>query len=166
MSFSFDTPINTALFLFILYSVERIIFPSASATPKSVPREFKSGYSWMPKSHPPTVLFKTYTPKTLEPFNGKDGGRILLAINGQVFDVTAGRNFYGPNGMYGNFAGRDASRGMAKQSFDLDMLTPIDQPLDKLQDLTSDEIDNMKGWIEHFSNKYIVCGKLVENGAI
>jgi hypothetical protein len=25
------------------------------------------------------------------------------------------------DGMYGNFAGRDASRGMAKQSFDLGM---------------------------------------------
>lgn len=22
----------------------------------------------------------------------------------------------------------------------------------------------MEGWIDHFSNKYIVCGKLVENG--
>ncbi|KAJ2925985.1 hypothetical protein H1R20_g11092, partial [Candolleomyces eurysporus] len=110
------------------------------------------------------VLFKTYTPKTLEPFNGKDGGRILLAINGIVFEVTAGRNFYGPNGMYGNFAGRDASRGMAKQSFDLEMLTPVDQPLDKLEDLQPDEIENMKGWIDHFSNKYIICGKLVENG--
>ncbi len=61
--------------------------------------------------------------------------------------------------MYGNFAGRDASRGMAKQSFDLgtslsltvirilltrllrlDMLTPIDQPLDKLGDLTPEEM--------------------------
>ena len=60
--------------------------------------------------------------------------------------------------MYGNFAGRDASRGMAKQSFDLgmafiflylkdflkilsilDMLTPVDQPLDKLDDLRPDE---------------------------
>ena len=54
--------------------------------------------------------------------------------------------------MYGNFAGRDASRGMAKQSFDmgiyllsyksisyfyiLEMLTPIDQPLDNLEDLS------------------------------
>jgi cytochrome b involved in lipid metabolism len=43
------------------------------------------------------VLFKTYTPKTLVPFDGNDGGRILLAINGIVFDVTAGRNFYGPS---------------------------------------------------------------------
>ncbi|KAG6852665.1 hypothetical protein C0991_010102, partial [Blastosporella zonata] len=50
----------------------------------------------MPRAHPPTVLFKTFTPKTLEPFHGKEGGRILLAINGIVFDLTAGRNFYGP----------------------------------------------------------------------
>ncbi|KAF8151733.1 cytochrome b5-like heme/steroid binding domain-containing protein [Crassisporium funariophilum] len=165
LSFDLGTPINTALFIYILYSVQRIIFPSTSK-PSTTPNEFKSGYSWMPKSHPPTVLYKVYTPKTLEPFSGLDGGRILLAINGVVFDVTAGRNFYGPNGMYGNFAGRDASRGMAKQSFDLDMLTPVDQPLDPLTDLRPDEIENMKGWIDHFSNKYIICGKLVENTAI
>ncbi|RDB21732.1 Damage response protein 1 [Hypsizygus marmoreus] len=165
LSFDLGTPINTALFVYILYSVQRIIFPSVSQ-PKTIPNEFKAGYSWMPKVHPPTVLFKIYTPKTLEPFSGKDGGRILLAINGTVFDVTAGRNFYGPNGMYGNFAGRDASRGMAKQSFDLEMLTPIDEPLDTLEDLKPDEIDNMKGWIEHFSNKYIICGRLVNNDAV
>jgi len=165
LSFSLGTPINTALFVYILFSVQRIIFPSTSKR-RTIPNEFKAGYSWMPKAHPPTVLFKTYTPKTLEPFDGKDGGRILLAINGTVFDVTAGRNFYGPNGMYGNFAGRDASRGMAKQSFDLEMLTPVDQPIDKLSDLKPDEIDNMKGWIEHFSSKYIICGNLVENDAV
>ncbi|PPQ68126.1 hypothetical protein CVT24_002952 [Panaeolus cyanescens] len=165
LTFDLGTPVNTALFLYILYSVQRIIIPPTSK-PATTPHEFKQGYSWKPKSHPPTVMFRTYTPKTLAPFNGLDGGRILLAINGTVFDVTAGRNFYGPNGMYGNFAGRDASRGMAKQSFDLDMLTPIDQPLDDLSDLRQDEIDNMKGWIDHFSNKYIVCGKLVNNDDI
>jgi membrane-associated progesterone receptor component len=68
---------------------------------------------------------------------------------------------FGTDGMYGNFAGRDASRGMAKQSFDkgkmhlsdpypycltdrisatTDVLTPIDQPLDKLTDLQVDEM--------------------------
>ncbi|KAF8345080.1 cytochrome b5-like heme/steroid binding domain-containing protein [Amanita rubescens] len=174
MSFKFLTttsganlsnPINTALLLYILYSVQRIIFPPVSRPSNPVPSEFKAGYTWLPKSHPPTVLFKDYTPKTLAPFDGKDGGRILLAINGTVFDVTAGRSFYGPEGMYGNFAGRDASRGMAKQSFDLDMLTPLDQPIDKLTDLVPSEIENMKAWYEHFSNKYIVCGKLVENDA-
>ncbi|KAI6018172.1 hypothetical protein PISMIDRAFT_683090 [Pisolithus microcarpus 441] len=167
LSLDFGTPVNTALLVYILYSVQKIIFPPLpNLAPKSVPTEFKDGYSWMPKSHPPTLLYQTYTPKTLVKYDGKDGGRILLAINGMVFDVTAGRNFYGPDGMYGNFAGRDASRGMAKQSFALEMLTPIDQPLDKLEDLDQEEIENMRGWIEHFSNKYVICGKLVENDAV
>ncbi|CCL98494.1 uncharacterized protein FIBRA_00492 [Fibroporia radiculosa] len=164
MAFELGTPINTALLLYILYSVQRILFPS-NAVPETAPNEFKTSYSWIPKTHPPTLLFKTYTPKTLEPFNGQDGKRILLGINGVVYDVTAGRNFYGPEGMYANFAGRDASRGMAKQSFDLEMLTPVDKALDKLDDLTPEEIDNMRGWMDHFSNKYIICGKLVENDA-
>ncbi|KAL4072047.1 cytochrome b5-like heme/steroid binding domain-containing protein [Scleroderma citrinum] len=166
LSVDFGTPVNTALLVYILYSVQRIILPHIpDLTPKSVPTEFKDGYSWMPKSHPPSILYQTYTPKTLVKYDGKDGGRILLAIDGIVFDVTAGRNFYGPDGMYGNFAGRDASRGMAKQSFDLAMLTPIDQPLDKLEDLDAEEIENMRGWIQHFSHKYVICGKLVENDA-
>lgn len=135
MAFDLSTPINTALLLYILYTVQRILIPS-NAVSSTIPTEFKNGYSWMPKGHPPTLLFKTYTPKTLEPFNGENGQRILLAIKGIVYDVTAGRNFYGPSeswtsevawmqltiacadGMYANFAGRDASRGMAKQSFD------------------------------------------------
>ncbi|KAH9943578.1 cytochrome b5 [Amylocystis lapponica] len=165
MAFELGTPINTALLIYVLYSVQRILFPSNNI-PLTTPHEFKNGYSWMPKAHPPTLLFQTYTAKTLEPFNGENGKRILLAIKGVVYDVTAGRNFYGPNGMYANFAGRDASRGMAKQSFDTEMLTPIDQPLDKLDDLAPDEIENMKGWMEHFSNKYIVCGRLVENDGV
>ncbi|KAI5121550.1 hypothetical protein M0805_002607 [Coniferiporia weirii] len=103
--------------------------------------EFKHGYSWMPRTHSSMVLFRTYTPKTLERFDRKKDPRILLAIKGTVFDVSAGRAFYGPDGPYGNFAGRDAPRGMAKQSFELDMLTPIDQPLDKLEDLTPTEMD-------------------------
>jgi len=34
---------------------------------------------------------------------------------------------------------------MAKQSFDETMLTPIDQPIDDLEDLTPSERDNMRG---------------------
>jgi len=73
------------------------------------------------------------------------------------------------------------------------MLTSIDQPLDKLEDLTPEEMFvflllfsfanaealnagailfflssedmNLKRWIEYFTNKYIICGRLVENGA-
>lgn len=96
MSFlDLGTPVNTALLLYILYTVQRMLFPPTKL-PESTPDQFKLAYSWMPKQHPPTMLYKIYTPKTLEPFNGRDGARILLAIDGIVFDVTAGRNFYGP----------------------------------------------------------------------
>lgn len=96
MSFDLTLPVNSALLLYVLYCVQRIVFPSTS-TPSRAPSEFKEGYSWMPKSHPPTLLFKTYTPKTLAPFNGENGQRILLSIQGVVYDVTAGRSFYGPS---------------------------------------------------------------------
>ena len=97
LSLDFGTPVNTALLVYILYSVQRIVFPPLpDLSPKTVPTEFKKGYSWMPKTHPPSMLYQTFTPTTLAKYDGKDGGRILLAINGLVFDVTAGRNFYGP----------------------------------------------------------------------
>jgi membrane-associated progesterone receptor component len=50
----------------------------------------------MPRTHAPALLFTTYTPRTLGKFSGHDDWRILLAIAGTVFDVTAGRGFYSP----------------------------------------------------------------------
>jgi hypothetical protein len=78
-----------------LYLLQRIIY-HPQPYPANLRPSSKSGYSWMPRAHPPTLLFTTYTPRTLTRFDGKDGGRILLAIAGTVFDVTAGRGFYGP----------------------------------------------------------------------
>jgi membrane-associated progesterone receptor component len=98
LEFSFGNPVNTALLLYIIYTVQRILLPSVpKPSASSVPNEFKGGYSWLPPRHPPTVRFEIYTPKTLTKYDGKDGGRILLAIRGHVFDVTQGRNFYGPS---------------------------------------------------------------------
>ena len=46
------------------------------------------------RSHVPNVPFQTHTPKTLTPFDAKDGGRIFLTMNGVVF--LGGYAFYGP----------------------------------------------------------------------
>ncbi|KAI7906177.1 cytochrome b5 [Cokeromyces recurvatus] len=114
--------------------------------------------------HPEVILFKNYTPLELLPFdgNGKDG-RILIAVNGSIYDVTRGRNFYGPGGPYANFAGHDASRGLAKNSFDEEMLVDPHGPIDKLEDLASDEWDSLREWEQHFATKYLFVGKLIEN---
>lgn len=78
--------------------------------------------------------------------------------------MTSGRGFYGPGGPYEAFAGRDASRGLAKGSFELDMLTDPHARIDQLHDLNEEEKSSLRGWQEHFVNKYIVVGELVENG--
>ncbi|URD88331.1 Cytochrome b5-like Heme/Steroid binding domain [Musa troglodytarum] len=43
---------------------------------------------------------------------------LLMAIKGQVYDVTQSTMFYGPGGPYALFAGKDASRALAKTSFE------------------------------------------------
>lgn len=101
----------------------------------------------------------------LKPYNGENNMPVYLAVNGKVFDVSNGRNFYGPGGPYENFAGRDASRGLAYGSFDEDMLTKdLEGPLDDLKGLGGEEWEAMRGWEERFQEKYLVVGKLVAVG--
>jgi membrane-associated progesterone receptor component len=114
---------------------------------------------------PPAIVFRTFTPRTLLPYNGENGGPVYLAVRGRVFDVSRGRNFYGPGGPYANFAGRDASRGLACGSFDESMLTKdLDGPLDPLDDLGPDQLEALKGWEQRFEEKYLVVGRLVAVG--
>lgn len=87
---------------------------------------------------------------------------VYLAVRGRVFDVTPGRNFYGPGGPYENFAGRDATRGLACGSFDEDMLTKdLEGALDDLKGLGDDEMQALQDWEDRFTEKYLVVGKLV-----
>lgn len=145
------TPIN--LILFSLFAV-LVYFRLKPSTPQTLPRA------------PPPTVFRTFTPPSLFPYNGLNGMPVYLAVRGRVFDVTSGRNFYGPGGPYANFAGRDASRGLACGSFDEDMLTKdLDGPLDTLEDLDAEQLEAMRGWEERFEEKYLVVGKLVPVGS-
>ncbi|MBQ5153786.1 cytochrome b5 domain-containing protein [Macrococcus caseolyticus] len=110
---------------------------------------------------PDAIEVQDFTPMTLQKYNGKDDPHVLVAINGKVFDVTSGKAHYGPQGSYAAFAGRDASRGLAKHSFDPEMLTPLDQPIDTLSDITESEREALEQWEEFFSGKYPYCGRLV-----
>lgn len=52
-----------------------------------------------PKPEPalPKLKKRDFTLEDLKPFDGRGpDGRILIAVNGKVFDVTKGRRFYGP----------------------------------------------------------------------
>ncbi|GAN01812.1 F-box/LRR-repeat protein 20 isoform X1 [Mucor ambiguus] len=152
ISLSIENPVNWALIAILAY----VIKSYASASKPAV-QEAK---------HPEVMIFKNYTPLDLLPFDGLGKeGRILMAVNGSIYDVTRGKNFYGPGGPYANFAGHDASRGLAKNSFDADMLTDPNEPIDKLEDLAADEWESLREWEQHFASKYLFVGNSMETMA-
>jgi predicted heme/steroid binding protein len=58
------------------------------------------------------------TPSQLSTYDGSNPDLpIYLAINGTIFDVSAGRRTYGPGGSYSIFAGRDATRAFVTGCF-------------------------------------------------
>ncbi|EAS32585.1 DNA damage response protein [Coccidioides immitis RS] len=147
---SIASPINLVLLSLFVVVVYMQFRPKAPVT--------------LPKDQAP-VVFRTFKPTTLIEFNGQDNKPVYLAVRGKVFDVSPGRNFYGPGGPYENFAGRDATRGLACQSFDEEMLTKdLKGPLDDLHGLDEEQLDNLRGWEERFLEKYLVVGKLVAEG--
>lgn len=112
------------------------------------------------------VIFKDYTPRELSKYNGFDHENIFIAVRGKIYNVSKGRKFYGPSGPYSNFAGHDASRGLALNSFELDVLKNWTEPIDKLNDLNESEIKALDGWEKMFSEKYTHVGNLIPDPEI
>jgi len=91
----------------------------------------------------------------LHGYTGADGGRILFSLAGELLDVSAGRELYGPEGGYSILAGRDATRCLATMSLD-----PAD--LDDLSWTPSDTQDEetLNEWRSKLKAKYPVAGTL------
>ncbi|KAI5479136.1 cytochrome b5 [Pseudohyphozyma bogoriensis] len=159
-----DNPTNLVLLALVVVLIRSLV-PSTPFLPL-IPPTTPLSYNWRPEAHAPAMVWRTWTPEDLAGYDGtptgKEDGRILFAIRRKVYDVSGGRSFYGPGGPYANFAGRDASRGLAKQSFDEDMLTPVTEPIDSLEDLTPADWENLKDWESHFGTKYFQCGDYVQ----
>jgi len=126
---------------------------------------YKIGCDLLRKDEPP--------PKPLEPLkqdmtlnelkkytglNASVDNRICLGIKDEIFEVTRGKNFYGPDGPYSCFAGREASRCFATFSTDED---DIPEGRDDLSDLTSDQKSSLNDWYENISSKYPKVGKVI-----
>lgn len=104
-------------------------------------------------------LRRDFTVEELKKYDGTGpDGRILIAVNGSVYDCTRGTRMYGPGGAYSVFSGRDASRGLA--TF---MLETKDE-YDDLSDLDTDQMNSVKEWEEQFKEKYDYVGKLLKPG--
>lgn len=106
-------------------------------------------------------LRKDFTVAELKAFDGtQPDGRVLVAVNGTVYDVTKGKRFYGPGGPYAAFGGRDASRGLATFS-----VTSNDKDeYDDLSDLSPMEMESVREWEMQFKEKYVLVGRLLKPG--
>ncbi|XP_054716023.1 membrane-associated progesterone receptor component 1-like [Uloborus diversus] len=100
----------------------------------------------------------TYTELKKYDGTGEDG-RVCVAVNGKVFDVTKGKRFYGPGGPYASFAGRDATRCLAMFSVEV-----TSDDYDDLSDLNSMQMDSVREWEIQFQEKYHYVGRLLKPG--
>ncbi len=109
-----------------------------------------------PRAPLPEAEERDYSLPELANYDGSDPSMpILIGIRGQVYDVTRGRDFYGPGGPYGMFAGKDCTRALAKVSFDAELFTG------DIEGLDSEELDKLEEWIEMFEGKYRRVGRLL-----
>lgn len=96
-----------------------------------------------------------WTEAELERYNGTDEtGPLLMAADGYVFNVWKGRHFYGPGGAYHLFAGRDATRLLAKT------MVEEETPEERAIPLTMGERAALAGWMWTFKSKYEIVGRL------
>lgn len=80
--------------------------------------------------------------------------KIYLAIKDTVFDVSSNKDSYGPNGGYHVFAGKDATRALAKSSLE------EEDCIGDYVDLPASDIETLNDWFEYFKLRYSIMGTL------
>lgn len=96
------------------------------------------------------------TADELKAYDGTDPSKpIYVAIKGRIFDVSAGNSFYGPDGAYCMFAGKDASRALAKMSKNEEDVSP------SLDGLSEKEMGVLNDWEKKFEAKYSIVGTVI-----
>ncbi|KAF5480387.1 hypothetical protein F2P56_001142 [Juglans regia] len=102
---------------------------------------------------PPPVQLGEISEDDLKQYDGSDPEKpLLMAIKGQIYDVSQSRMFYGPGGPYALFAGKDASRALAKMSFEEKDLTG------DITGLGPFELEALQDWEFKFMSKYVKVG--------
>ncbi|KAF7258815.1 hypothetical protein EG68_08555 [Paragonimus skrjabini miyazakii] len=111
----------------------------------------------------PKLPRRDFTLEELRHYKG-DGpdSRILMAVNGKVFDVTnAGQQLYAKGAPYASYAGKDVSRALARFSADV---SEIYCSYDDLSDLTQAEMNRLCEWELQFMERYDYVGRLLRPG--
>jgi len=91
----------------------------------------------------------------LRTYTGEDGGRIIMSLNGELLDVSAGREMYGPGGSYALLAAHDVTRCLATMSLETELLDDLDWKA-----TTDEDKEVLQNWCEKLKAKYPVAGTL------
>ncbi|XP_017769666.1 PREDICTED: membrane-associated progesterone receptor component 1 [Nicrophorus vespilloides] len=141
-------PLNLTLILLIVFLMYKILKSRQPVHTASPPEP------QLPK------LRRDFTVEELKKYDGtQEDGRVLVAVNGSVYDMTKGKRFYGPGGPYAAFGGKDASRGLA--TFNVSAST---EGYDDLSDLNTEQMDSIREWEAQFKEKYDLVGRLLKPG--
>lgn len=97
---------------------------------------------------------RDFTLEQLKEYDGIKNKSIYIGLCGEIFDVTSASDFYGVGNSYHCFAGRNATRAMAKLSFDEEDLSN-----QKIDDLGPFERSTLEDWYEKF--KYYKCYPII-----
>ncbi|KAI9329616.1 cytochrome b5-like heme/steroid binding domain-containing protein, partial [Obelidium mucronatum] len=99
------------------------------------------------------------TTAELKQYDGSDPSKpIYLAINGKVYDVSAGEKYYGKEGGYKFFAGVDAARAYITGCFETHLIPD-------LRGLSEAEIESLSTWSDFYEkhDKYFYVGQVIHD---
>lgn len=91
----------------------------------------------------------------LHGYTGADEGRILISLAGELLDVSAGRELYGPGGGYALLAGHDVTCCLATMSLEPAELDDLRWEPDNAEDEKA-----LGQWREKLKAKYPIAGSL------
>ncbi|XP_019195464.1 PREDICTED: membrane steroid-binding protein 1-like [Ipomoea nil] len=135
--------------VFAIYHLASGMFGSSNHSNYQRPRQLEEEMQPLP----PPVQVGEISGEELKQYDGSDPKKpLLMAIKGQIYDVSQSRIFYGPGGPYALFAGKDASRALAKMSFEEKDLTG------DISGLSPFELEALQDWEYKFMSKYVKVG--------
>ncbi|XP_066451147.1 neudesin isoform X2 [Eleutherodactylus coqui] len=84
---------------------------------------------------------------------GREEEPIYMAVKGAVFDVSAGKEFYGKGASYNALAGKDSTRAVAKMSLEAEDL------VSDTTGLTEEQLKSLDDIFENvYKRKYPIVG--------
>ncbi|KAI6235180.1 Membrane-associated progesterone receptor component 1 [Aphelenchoides besseyi] len=107
----------------------------------------------------PKIEMMDLTVEQMKKYNGVDDPHIFVGVAGRIFDVTRGKDYYGPEGVYSNFAGHDGTRAFA--TFDM---KAVKDDYDDISDLNGSDLSDALEWEERLRMKYPFVGRLLAPG--